>query len=129
MCDEKMKLIEILSPDFTFTDDRGTLTQIVNGGFSQINAVFTKAGKIRGNFHYHRFTKELFYIIRGKIRFTAKYNGVTEEYTFSDGDMFMVNENVRHTFLYLEDTYLVGLYTTPVEMPDGTKDIIPDEDI
>ena len=128
MCD-KMKLIEILSPDFTFTDDRGTLTQIVSGGFTQVNAVFTKAGKIRGNFHYHEHTKELFYIIKGKILFTAKYNGITEEYTFSDGDMFMVNENVRHTFLYLEDTYLVGLYTTPVEKEDGTKDIIADDTV
>ncbi len=122
-----MALIEILSPDFTFSDDRGTLTQIVHGGFTQINAVFTKAGKIRGNFHYHEHTKELFYIIKGKIRFTAKYADITEEYEFSDGDMFMVNENVRHTFLYLEDTYLVGLYTNPVENPDGTKDIIQDD--
>lgn len=128
MCDN-MKLIEILSPDFTFTDDRGTLTQIVHGGFSQVNAVFTKAGKIRGNFHYHKHTKELFFIISGKISFTAKYNGVTEEYTFTDGDMFMVNENVRHTFSFIEDTYLVGLYTEPVEKEDGTKDIIPDESI
>lgn len=124
-----MNLIEILSPDFTFTDDRGTLTQIVHEGFSQVNAVFTKAGKIRGNFHYHEHTKELFFIIKGKIQFTAKYNGVTEEYVFSDGDMFSVNENVRHSFNYLEDTYLVGLYTTPVENEDGTKDIIADDSI
>lgn len=122
-----MKLIEILNPDFTFTDDRGVITQIVHEGFSQVNAVFTKAGKIRGNFHYHENTKELFYIIKGKIRFTAKLDGITEEYTFSDGDMFMVNENVRHTFLYVDDTYLVGLYTKPVEKEDGTKDIIPDD--
>ena len=72
MCDN-MKLIEILSPDFTFTDDRGTLTQIVHEGFTQVNAVFTKAGKIRGNFHYHEHTKELFFIIKGKIKFTAEY--------------------------------------------------------
>ena len=120
-----MKLIEILSPDFTFRDDRGTLTQIVHGGFSQVNAVFTKAGKIRGNFHYHEHTKELFFIIKGKIQFTAEYEGRKEEYIFSDGDMFLVNENVRHHFLYLEDTYLVGLYTEPVERADGTKDIVP----
>ena len=124
-----MKLIEILTPDFTFSDDRGTITQIVKEGYTQINAVFTKAGKIRGNFHYHEHTKELFYIIKGKIHCTAKYGGITEEYTFSDGDMFMVNENVRHTFLYLEDTYLVGLYTIPVEKEDGTKDIIADDSV
>lgn len=124
-----MKMIEILTPDFTFTDDRGTLTQLVHEGFSQVNAVFTKAGKIRGNFHYHEGTKELFFVIKGKIEITAKYNGVSENYTFSDGDMFMVNENVRHTFSYIDDTYLVALYTNPIEKEDGTKDIIPDEDI
>ena len=122
-----MKLIEILSPDFTFTDERGTITQIVHEGFSQVNAVFTKAGAVRGNFHYHKNTKELFYIIKGKISFSAKYQDKEEEYTFSDGDMFLVNENVRHSFIYLEDTYLVGLYTKCVENADGTKDIISDE--
>ena len=62
-----MKLIEILTPDFTFTDDRGTLTQIVHEGFTQVNAVFTRAGKIRGNFHYHESTKELFFVIKAKL--------------------------------------------------------------
>ncbi len=119
-----MQLIEILSPDFTFSDDRGTLTQIVHKGFSQVNAVFTKAGKIRGNFHYHEHTKELFFIIKGKIELTVRLGEVTQKYTFGDGDMFLVPENVRHTFNYVEDTYLVGLYTTPVENADGTKDII-----
>ena len=40
--------------------------------------------------------------------------------------MFLVEEYVRHTFEYLEDTYLVGLYTSGVEKPDGTKDIHSD---
>lgn len=124
-----MKLIEILTPDFAFTDDRGTITQIVHEGFTQVNAVFTKAGKIRGNFHYHKTTKELFYIIKGRIRLIARLDDTAEEYIFSDGDMFLVNENVRHTFEYLEDTYLVGLYTSPVEKEDGTKDIIPDNEL
>ena len=124
-----MKLIEILTPDFAFTDDRGTITQIVHEGFTQVNAVFTKAGKIRGNFHYHKTTKELFYIIKGRIRLIARLDDTAEEYIFSDGDMFLVNENVRHTFEYLEDTYLVGLYTSPVEKEDGTKDIIQDNEL
>jgi hypothetical protein len=40
--------------------------------------------------------------------------------------MFLVKEYVRHTFEYLEDTYLVGLYTVPVESADGEKDIHTD---
>lgn len=118
-----MALIEKLSPDFTFTDERGTLTQLVGGGYSQINAVFTKKGAVRGRFHYHKQNREAFFIISGKVRVKAEKDGVTEEYVFSDGDMFLVNEYVRHDFLYLEDTYLVGMYSGCVELPDGTKDI------
>lgn len=123
-----MKLVEILTPDFTFTDERGTLTQLVHGGYSQVNAVFTKAGKIRGNFHRHENTKEAFYIIKGKIRLIVKLGDITEEYTFSDGSMFLIPENVNHTFFYEEDTFLTVLYTNPVEKEDGTKDIISDGD-
>lgn len=125
MCDD-MRLVEILTPDFTFSDDRGTLTQLVSGGYSQVNTVFTKKGKVRGNFHYHEHTKEVFYVMKGKIRLTVSDGEKTEEHVFSDGDMFLVPENVRHTFLYEEDTFLTVLYTNPVENADGTKDIISD---
>lgn len=122
MCDN-MSLIEILTPDFTFTDDRGTLTQLVSGGYSQINAVFTKAGKQRGRLHYHKENKEAFFIISGRVRVTAQKDGETQENVFSSGDMFMINEYVRHDFQYLEDTYLVGMYSGCVQKADGTKDI------
>ena len=122
-----MALIEILTPDFTFEDARGVITQICSGGYNQVNAVFTKKGAVRGNMHYHRENKEAFFVISGKIELTVKYEGKTEEYIFSAGDMFLVPELVRHTFNYLEDTYLVGLYSGCVEKPDGTKDIIADE--
>lgn len=118
-----MALIEKLTPDFTFTDDRGTLTQLVSGGYNQVNAVFTKAGAVRGRFHYHKENKETFFILSGRVLVRAELDGETEEYVFSSGDMFLVNEYVRHDFQYLEDTYLVGMYSGCVEKADGTKDI------
>ncbi len=121
-----MELIRILTPDFVFPDDRGLLVQICRGGYGQINAVFTKKGAVRGNRHYHAHTGEAFFILSGKIRLTAEKDGLTEEREFGTGDMFLIPENVRHTFEYMEDTYLVGLYTTGVENPDGTKDIHTD---
>lgn len=122
MCDN-MSLIEILTPDFTFTDGRGTLTQLVSGGYSQINAVFTKAGKQRGRFHYHKENKEAFFIISGRVKVTAQKDGEAEERIFTSGDMFLINEFVRHDFSYLEDTYLVAMYSGCVENPQGEKDI------
>ena len=121
-----MALIEILKPDFVFTDDRGTLAQLAHEGYTQVNAVYTKKGAVRGNRHYHKNTREAFYILRGKVTVTASLGAETEKRTFCTGEMFCIRENVRHTFAYEEDTYLVVLYTVPVESADGTKDIVAD---
>ena len=121
-----MALIEILQPDFTFTDERGTLTQLVHGGYEQVNAVFTRAGAVRGRFHYHRENREVFFIIAGRVLVRAEKDGEREEYTFATGDLFTVNPFVRHDFRYLEDTYLVGMYSGRVEKPDASKDIYED---
>ena len=40
--------------------------------------------------------------------------------------MFIIEPNVMHTFDYKEDSVLVAFYDKGVELPDGTKDIIPE---
>ncbi len=118
-----MKLLEILHLDFCFEDMRGTLAQISHESIAQVNAVFTKKGAKRGNFHYHKQARESFYILSGKISVTVRFENEEESYLFKTGDYFCVPENVAHQFEYLDDTYLVVLYSARVEMPDGTKDI------
>lgn len=122
MCD-KMKLVEILKPDFVFEDDRGLLTQITHENYAQVNAVFSKKDAVRGNFHYHKNTKEVFYVISGKIEVELYLDEIREKHLFQKGDMFVISENVRHSFDYKEDSYLVVLYTKRVENKDGTKDL------
>ena len=119
-------MIEILEPDFFFADDRGTLTQIVREGYRQVNAVFTKKGAVRGTWHYHKDHDEACYVIAGRLRVAAACGDAREEQTFTGGDMFLIPANVKHYFTYLEDTYLVVLYTDCVEHADGTKDIYND---
>ena len=119
-----MKLAEILKPDFIFEDHRGTITQITHETFAQTNAVFTKAGQVRGDFHYHRYSKELFFIISGEIELHLKADNQYETAIFKSGDMFLIPENVRHRFDFLKDTYLVAFYTNRVELENGEKDII-----
>ena len=122
----KMELIKILKPDFVFEDDRGILSQITHTPYAQVNAVFTKKGAVRGNLHYHRTAKEIFFVISGEINVSVSLAGVCEDYTFKTGDMFLIPENVRHNFDFLQDTYLVSFYTSRIELEDGTKDIICD---
>lgn len=121
-----MKLVEILKPDFVHEDERGILSQITHTPYGQVNSAFTKKGAIRGRYHYHKTTKEIFYIITGEIKVSLSLDGVSEEHIFKTGDMFLVPEYVRHNFDFQEDTYLVSFYTSCVELPDGTMDIVSD---
>ena len=120
------RLFENVSPDFTFTDERGVICQLVREGYSQVNVVTTKKGSRRGGFHYHRLNEELFYIVSGEVEVEFRLDDRTEKSIFRAGDMFLIHKEVRHDFNYLEDTVLVGLYDAGVELPDGSKDIITD---
>ena len=115
-----------MQPDFIFEDGRGVLTQITHKPYSQVNAVFTKKGQDRGNYHYHKFAEEVFYVISGEIKVFLKYENLSEEYSFRNGDMFMIPPEVRHKFTFETDTYLVAFYSSRVELEDGTKDILCD---
>lgn len=117
-------LIEILKPDFVFDDERGNITQLVHQGYKQINCVFSKKGAIRGNMHYHKENNEAFFVATGKIKLSVKSGEISEEYEFSTGDFFLVKKNIAHTFEYLEDTYLIGMYDNGIEKENGEKDII-----
>lgn len=120
-------LCDVQKPDFVFTDDRGTLCQLIHEGYQQANVVYTKKGSKRGGFHYHKENEELFYIVCGKIKVCLRLQAQAEEYVFEKGDMFRIHKYVRHDFSFLEDTILVGFYDRGVEKPDGTKDIYTDE--
>ena len=41
-------LIEIIKPDFVYEDQRGSLTQLVREGYSQVNVIASKGQCVRG---------------------------------------------------------------------------------
>lgn len=120
-------MIRIIEPDFIFEDERGTLTQLVREGYSQINVVTSKAGVERGN-HYHALNREGFFVVEGAFLLEASLDGRKESHEFRKGDMFIIEPYVMHRFVYHEDTVLVAFYDRGVELPDGTKDIIAEAD-
>ena len=117
-----MPLIERLTPDFVFGDERGKLVQLVREGYRQVNVVASKAGYKRGG-HYHKQNREAFYIISGGFDFTARRDGTEEHCHFQAGDMFLVPPGVAHDFYYTEDTVLVSMYDKGVELSETEKDI------
>ena len=114
-------LIEMIKPDFVHNDERGTLTQLVRRGYSQINVVTSKAGVFRGG-HYHKLNTEAYYIVSGRCKVTAKYNGEEESTVLCKGDFFRIGPNIVHDFDYIEDSVLVTMYSLGVELEDGRMD-------
>lgn len=116
-------LIEIIEPNFKNISDRGTLLQLVRDGWKQVNVVIYHKGVISGG-HYHKYNVECFFIVSGCVELTVwKTDGIQETYEFTAGDMFKIEKNVFHTFVYKEDSILVALYDNGVELDDMTKDI------
>ncbi len=111
-------MLKILKTDFHFEDDRGTIDQLIHDNYKQINVITSKKGVLRGN-HFHKLNDEAFYIISGSLQLIV--NGMP--YLFSSGDFFGIEPGDMHSFLFLEDTLLVSMYSDGVELPDGTKDI------
>jgi len=121
-------LVEILRPNFSFEDDRGTMVQLVREGFNQVNVITSKANSFRGG-HYHQINREAFYVLSGEIKLVLRKENEVETQWFSAGDMFAIQPLVAHDFFYLTDTIIISMYDRGVELENGEKDIIKDVDI
>ena len=117
-----MNLIEFLQPDFKFENENGLLVQLVHDGWKQINAIFSKAGGVRGG-HYHKYNQEAFYVLSGSFKLIVWKDTVKEEYQIQPGTFFTIPAHVFHTFEYTQDTWLISMYSNGVELDAHTKDI------
>lgn len=122
-------LINILRPDFEFEDNRGSLIQLVNTGYAQVNVITSVAESLRGG-HYHEINEEAFYIVSGELELEVCRIGdcsEQEKYVFRAGDMFQIPRNIVHSFYFTQPSTLVSMYSKGVELPGGGKDIINSE--
>ncbi len=116
------RLYDMLEVDFFHEDEKGRLLQLVHDGYKQINVITTQKGKDRGD-HYHKNTEEAFFIIEGKMIVRFSNGGFEETREFSKNDFFVIHPYVNHYMTFPEDCVMIAMYTNPVELPNGTKDI------
>ncbi|MBQ4616067.1 MAG: cupin domain-containing protein [Mailhella sp.] len=115
-------MISFIETDFSHSDERGSLIQLCRDGWKQINICKSHRGTFRGD-HYHTRNREAFFIIYGQIDMRLEKDGEVKELSAAQGDFFVIEPHVRHSFSYPEDTLTVALYDIGVENSDGTKDI------
>jgi len=106
-------------------DDRGTFRGIVNAyKWGEINHVSTHTGAARGN-HYHLHTKELFYILSGKVKVDVKNIATGEERSFvgEAESTFIVEPGEVHTLTALEESTWLNMLSEPMDAqhPDFHK--------
>lgn len=117
-----MALYNIKKVDFSHKDDRGELYQLVHEGYTQINVSTSKKDVIRGG-HYHKVSKEAFFVVSGSVEVTLTKDDEKEVIIFKKVDFFEILPFVVHSMKFLEDTTLVAMYDIPVEKENGEKDI------
>lgn len=113
--------------DFQHNDVRGRLTQLIHGGFAQINVLESNKGARRGA-HFHKKSVEAFYIITGRVEVEFIGKESKETVTFKQGDFFEIHPLILHNMYFPENCLMVQMYDRPVENEDGTKDIYLEEE-
>jgi len=106
-------------------DPRGSFQGIINKyTWGEINHIFTKKDVVRGN-HYHRYTKELFYILSGRIQIDVRHLVTKEEHNFiaEAHTAFIIDPYELHKFTTLEDSTWLNMLSHRLdeENPDFFK--------
>lgn len=122
-----MNLYETRKVDFQHKDERGSLTQLIHGGYRQINVLESKKGSMRGA-HFHKRSMEAFYLISGSVDVEFKSKEEEKTVIFKQGDFFEIHPFVLHNMYFTENCLMVQMYDIPVENEDGTKDIYMEDE-
>jgi len=105
-----------LLPYLTILDERGGFLGITQESWAEANFIETRANQVRGN-HYHKETRELFFIISGEIDVVIDdlNSGKHLEVLVSKGDVFIIEPYELHTFHTRTDAQWLNMLSQPVD--------------
>ena len=108
-----------LSPYITRLDERGGFLGITQESWAEVNFIETGAQQVRGN-HYHKETRELFFIVSGEIEVVIDNLNTGEhlELSFSKGDVFIIEPYELHTFRTRTAAQWINMLSKPMDPQD-----------
>ena len=102
-------------------DARGKFWGITRENWAEVNYIETCAGQVRGN-HYHRYTRELFFIISGEIEVTIEHqqSGERQVLDLGKGDLLLIEPLEIHVFCTKTDAEWLNMLSQALdpEKPD-----------
>ncbi len=119
MSDEHMSGVKnvVLKP--VFTDARGDIFDIVEGGVGHVGIVTFVKGAVRAK-HYHKQSTQYSYVISGSIRLTLSEvgGGNAQTFTLEKGSFTTIPPLVVHRYEALADAEMLDI-TTLARTDDG----------
>jgi mannose-6-phosphate isomerase-like protein (cupin superfamily) len=105
-----------LSPYVKKIDQRGGFLGITQESWAEVNFIETRANEVRGN-HYHKETRELFFIISGEIDIVVDdlNSGKHFEFSVTKGDVFVIEPFELHTFKTKTDAQWINMLSKSVD--------------
>lgn len=100
-----------IAPYMIRQDARGKLIGLLNEGtWEEFNYLETRAGETRGN-HYHKDTREVFFIIEGEIDVVVHRSGqpLDTNIRLCAGDVLEIEPGENHVFYCLSDSKWINI--------------------
>lgn len=87
-----------------FTDNRGSIFDIVEKPISHVGLITSAKGAVRGN-HYHKISVQFTYVLKGSFKFiTSDIDGANRvETILEEGDYSEIPPGVVHTYVALTE--------------------------
>lgn len=90
-----------------FTDDRGTIQDILTGEFDSATEIYTREGGIRGN-HTHKETIQWTYVVYGALHVKMRgEGGIEDEAVLTAGDLHCDMPGIAHAWQAMESTLVI----------------------
>lgn len=105
--------MKLLNPEFKHEDPRRSLQQLLTEEIAQINFYDAKKGSVLGN-HYHKVTKEYFYITRGVVIAHVGKSSVI----MNRGSLFLVEPGEFHSIECNSDAQMMTFLTKAYSKED-----------
>lgn len=108
--------MQILAPYLSKPDERGGFLGITQESWAEVNFIETRANQVRGN-HYHKETRELFFVISGEIEVVIDdlNSGEHLELSFRKGDVFIIEPYEVHTFRTVTDAQWINMLSRAID--------------
>jgi quercetin dioxygenase-like cupin family protein len=107
--------IDLKHIDPAFTDQRGDITDVMNGDLHYVGVITFTEGAIRGN-HYHKQQIQYTYMLTGEVAFfqkdMSKPDAPIEHVVMKPGDFVSIPVNVAHAYKALSKSASMMCLTT-----------------